>query len=353
MIFVLFGNNIEKYLITIGVLLATLFVAQFLSKVLGRIIIKRLSSRIQHADLKMFDTLMIRPISLFLLLVILLFTAKIFIIPDKYQITVFGKIPLELFLTKFWWTCISVSFVWLVMRLTDYIIYLLLQKASETKATHDEQILFFVKDILKILIGVAGLLFILGYVFRLDIRSLLGAAGIATLAIALASKETLENLFASITIFLENTYSIGDHVKVHEAEGVVEKIGFRSTLIRTGSKTLLSIPNKKMIDSMMENQTMRTSRVVSQVLFFKPTISVNIIKEIIQEMQNALQKHNDVIEDYHVFLKDLDKGSICVEYDFSTQNIPLLDMKKLKQEINLEFLEIFESRGADFEKAND
>lgn len=352
MLFAILGNNIEKYLITIGVLLATLLVAQLVSKFLGHIIIKRLSSTIHREDLKMFDTLMIRPISLFLLLVILLFTAKIFVIPAKYQVTVFGKIPLELFLNRMWWTAVTMAFVWLLMRLTDYIIYLLLQRASETQETHDEQILFFVKDILKILIGVAGMLFLLGYVFRLDIRSLLGAAGIATLAIALASKETLENLFASVTIFLENTYSIGDQVKVHDAEGVVEKIGFRSTLIRTNTKTLLSIPNKKMIDSTMENLTLRTSRVVSQTLYFKPTLTSEAIKDILDEMKKILDKHAAVIEDYHVFLKDLEKGVVSIEYDFSTKIIPLMEMKELRQEISLEFLELFENKNAQLEKLN-
>jgi MscS family membrane protein len=62
--------------------------------------------------------------------------------------------------------------------------------------------------------------------------------GIGGLALAFAAKESLENLLASFTIFLDQPFIVGDLVQVGDVTGTVEKIGFRSTRIRTLGKKL-------------------------------------------------------------------------------------------------------------------
>ena len=68
--------------------------------------------------------------------------------------------------------------------------------------------------------------------------------GIGGLAIALAAQDTLENVIASFIIFLDKPFKQGDYISVSGAKGVVERIGFRSTRIRTLEKSYLTIPNK-------------------------------------------------------------------------------------------------------------
>ena len=69
--------------------------------------------------------------------------------------------------------------------------------------------------------------------FSVDVATLLAGLGIGGLAVALAAKDTLSNLFGSITILLDKPFELGDWVLVGEVEGVVEDIGFRTTKIRT------------------------------------------------------------------------------------------------------------------------
>ena len=79
-------------------------------------------------------------------------------------------------------------------------------------------------------------------------------------AIALATRESLENLIASFIIFFDKPFATGDTVKVLQFTGTVEKIGLRSTRIRTESKTYITVPNKQMVDSVVDNISLRTQR---------------------------------------------------------------------------------------------
>lgn len=84
--------------------------------------------------------------------------------------------------------------------------------------------------------------------------------GVSGLAVAFASKETLSNLLGSFVILMEKPFRSGHWIKVGDAEGVVEYIGFRSTRIRTSGDSVLSIPNGKLVDSIVDNLGLRNKR---------------------------------------------------------------------------------------------
>ena len=92
------------------------------------------------------------------------------------------------------------------------------------------------------------MLVIIRFAFGWNIGSLLTGLSIVGAAIALALKESLENLIASFIIFFDKPFATGDLVKVNAITGTVEKIGLRSTRIRTEQKTFVTVPNKQMVD---------------------------------------------------------------------------------------------------------
>src|SRR5690606_42111412 len=105
---------------------------------------------------------------------------------------------------------------------------------------------------LKIFIGVVGGLLLVQHV-GYPITSLLGGLGIGGLAVALAAQDTLANVFGSVIIFTDKPFKVGDWVKIGDVIGDVESIGFRSTRIRTWPKTLVTIPNKIIANTQVEN----------------------------------------------------------------------------------------------------
>ena len=149
----------------------------------------------------------------------------------------------------------------------------------------------FLRELTKILTIILGVFVVMGAVFNLNVATIVAGLGIGGLAIALAAQDTLQNLLGSFTIFADKPFVVGDLVNVAGYNAVVEKVGFRSTVVRTLDKTLVIIPNKKMIDSPLENQTLRNLRRVKfnvVVLYGNPPEK---IKKISEEIKSFIDKH--------------------------------------------------------------
>ena len=101
------------------------------------------------------------------------------------------------------------------------------------------------------LIAVLLVLQNLGY----NVAGLLAGVGIGGLAVALAAKETLANLFGSLALLMDRTFQVGDTIKQGEVEGEVVNIGLRSTRVRTKEGYIVSIPNQLMTNAAVTNMT--------------------------------------------------------------------------------------------------
>jgi len=131
--------------------------------------------------------------------------------------------------------------------------------AQGTDTKMDDQLLPLLRRATKALVLVVGLLFVLQNL-DVDIGSLLAGLGIGGLAFALAAKDTLANLFGSLTVFADRPFQIGDWVQIGSVEGTVEEVGFRSTRVRTFYDSVVTIPNSKMTDTIVDNMGRRRYR---------------------------------------------------------------------------------------------
>jgi len=148
-------------------------------------------------------------------------------------------------------------------------------------------------------ISIIGILMILNYAFNLNVGSLITGLSIVGAAIALALRESLENLIASFIIFFDKPFTTGDLVKVQQVTGTVEKIGLRSTRIRTEQKTLVSVPNKQMVDSILDNLSLRTQRRGELKLDIGLNTSSTKLEQLIAGIRGALNGlMAEVLEDH-------------------------------------------------------
>ncbi|MCA9669555.1 MAG: mechanosensitive ion channel family protein [Myxococcales bacterium] len=90
-----------------------------------------------------------------------------------------------------------------------------------------------------------------------NVAGLIAGLGIGGLALAMAAKSTLENMLGGITIAFDRPFKVGDTVTVGTVTGAVEEVGLRSTRIRTADRTLVTLPNSKIVDSQVENYAPR------------------------------------------------------------------------------------------------
>ncbi|MGI4735100.1 MAG: mechanosensitive ion channel family protein [Janthinobacterium lividum] len=247
---------------------------------------------------------------------------------------------------------VIVTIVWVVLRVVDFSL-LVLQRRAELTATPgsrrlDNQFLPFAKDLLKVFVLLLGIMVILGQVFGVNVVGFVGTLGIGGLAVAFAAKESLENLLASFTIFLDQPFGVGDLVTAGDVSGTVEKIGFRSTRLRTAEKSFLTVPNKSMIDKPLDNLSLRTSRRVGFTLVFDQKTTSAQLHAIIAGAVAAIQQHPLVAQDVQMKFNALTPNGkeVTVQYFVETTNYD--EYLDAKEDLNYRIVEVVEHEGGAF-----
>ncbi|MHC5544100.1 mechanosensitive ion channel family protein, partial [Singulisphaera rosea] len=95
---------------------------------------------------------------------------------------------------------------------------------------------------------------------RETLTQLLAGLGLVGLAASLAAQDTLKNFFGTLLLIGEHPFRIGEHIAVQGVEGIVERVGFRSTRLRTFEDSLLTIPNSVMAAALIDNRGARACR---------------------------------------------------------------------------------------------
>jgi MscS family membrane protein len=334
---VIFSNPLKKYLgVAITILLALIlkrFLSRYIAKLLFRIV-KRFSSGI---DKTFFVNLVAAPISTFLFLFISFAAIEKLHFPAEIDFDIF-EVPAKAIVHNIAIAVIITGFIWLLLRIIDFVALILAKKAAVSGDLRDNQIVVFFRDFLKVIIAIIGVLMVLALAFNVQIVQLTAGLGIAGAALALAAKESVENLIASFIIFFDKPFTAGDVVKVQGFTGNIEKIGLRSTRIRTDQKTYVTVPNKQMVDSIVDNLTLRTQRKAEIRLQVGLSVSANTMNEFTDGLKNIVKK--DIIISQSVFLNDIAPNAYLINIDFFTTPIPLDDFNNLKQQINIEIMRL-------------
>jgi MscS family membrane protein len=225
--------------------------------------------------------------------------------PEAWDVKLF-KLSLQQFLDS----GIKFMFVILLIRVSlrtlEFISIILENKARLTKDLSDDQLVLFFRDFFKVIIYIIGILLVLRYVFNESIGNLVTSLSIVGAAIALSTRESLENIIASFIIFFDKPFTVGDLVKVSGFTGTIEKIGLRSTRIRTQDKTYISVPNKQMVDSIVDNISLRSERKIDMVLQLSVTTSAQALADFANHMRTFLKSEND-LNSFQVFIAESGK----------------------------------------------
>jgi MscS family membrane protein len=94
----------------------------------------------------------------------------------------------------------------------------------------------------------------------IEVGGLLTTLGVGGIATALAAQDTLANLFGCIVLFADRPFQIGDKIKVETVEGHVERIGLRSTRLRSAEGVLITIPNRTLANATIHNLSRQPGR---------------------------------------------------------------------------------------------
>ncbi|MGZ3809285.1 MAG: mechanosensitive ion channel family protein, partial [Bacteriovorax sp.] len=149
------------------------------------------------------------------------------------------------------------SSVWSALKLVDYVSLHFEREAKITENKFDDVLVPMLKKTSKVIVVAFGVILI-AHSLTFDIASILAGLGIGGVAVALAAKDTISNLFGSVTVIIDRPFQIGDYVVLEKGlEGAVEEVGFRSTRIRTPSNSLVTLPNSVLANMAIDNYGMR------------------------------------------------------------------------------------------------
>ncbi|MBL3588231.1 MAG: mechanosensitive ion channel [gamma proteobacterium endosymbiont of Lamellibrachia anaximandri] len=242
----------------------------------------------------------------------------------------------------------ALSGVWVAYRLVDLVGGWLTERAMLTETRLDDALVPLIPRTLKIFVTVIGVIFIADNM-NINVSGLLAGLGLGGLAFALAAKDMVQNLFGSVTILLDRTFSVGDWIVVDGKEGAVERIGFRSTRIRTFYNSVLTVPNSLFITVKVDNMGERRYRRLSTKLGLAYETPPEKIDSFCEGVRELVRQHPYMRKDYyHVYFNGYaDSALEILVYvfwetpDWGTElrerHRFLLDILRLAQGLGVEF----------------
>ncbi|MFT3703574.1 MAG: mechanosensitive ion channel [Agriterribacter sp.] len=289
-------------------------------------------------DRKAFIDLILEPLEQFLLISVSFLALASLNFPQDFLYT-FYRSNTKIVIERIALSIVIFYFFRLLISMIDYLSYVISKRSGEESGQGENQLVIFFKDFLKAIVSIAGIFVIIRFVFHYQIFQLLTGLGIVGAALALSARESLENLIASFIIFFDKPFAVGDKLKVQHITGTVEKIGLRSTRIRTNDKTYVSVPNKQMVDSIVENLSLRTQRKAELKLELKSTTNVDQLKNLLEGIKKILQ--HPKIENRVLYLNDIvQQGGYLIQVEYYTAPIPVEEFNAVKQEVNLSIIQV-------------
>ena len=343
-------NTIESYLYVLGTILLVLLIKRLISKYLAKLLYKVVAKAAKNIARQSFLDLVVQPLDVFLVLMISIIAFDKLTFPGAFNFKIY-HVTFRQLIDSITDGTLIVIFIWLCLRVIDFVAMILEEKANLTPDQTDNQLVVFFKDFFKVILVIIGILLLLRFSFNKNISNLLTGLSIVGAAVALATRESMENLIASFIIFFDKPFITGDLVKVNGFTGTIEKIGLRSTRIRTTDKTYISVPNKQMVDTIVDNITLRTQRKVELRLEIGLSATAQQLRELSSSLRTVLNKPE--VENTIVYLMDTGKNAhiMVVDY-FTTMQQSVEEFNQLREAINLEVIALLEKQGLELAAAN-
>jgi MscS family membrane protein len=331
----IYGIDIFQILIGIGIFFIFLVFRGLISK----LIIKKLEIISKRTTNKLDDTFvhaMVGP-ARFLPIVLGFFIASYYMSFGEE-----GKLAIDTINR----TLITIFIFWLIHQVVEPISYIL---SGLDKMLTKELIGWIIKS-LKILIFILGLAAVLE-LWGIKIGPIIAGLGLFGVAVALGAQDLFKNLISGILVLVEKRFKIGDWILVEGTiEGIVEKIGFRSTVIRKFDKSLAIIPNFQFAENSVVNISETTNWRIRWSITLQYDTTVEQLKKIREEIENYINKSEDFNQSVGVAVRieKFSDSSIDLLVRWFTASNSWTDSLLVKERLAIAIKEIVEDNKASF-----
>ena len=329
------GIDIFQILIGIGIF----FIFLIFRGIISKVIIKRLEAISKRTTNKLDDTFvhaMVGP-ARFLPIVLGFFIASYYVSFGEE-----GKVAIDTINR----TLITILIFWLIHQIIEPVSYIL---SGLDKMLTRELIGWIIKS-LKILIFILGLAAVLE-LWGIKIGPIIAGLGLFGVAVALGAQDLFKNLISGILVLVEKRFKIGDWILVEGIiEGVVEKIGFRSTVLRKFDKSLAIIPNFQFAENAVINISETTNWRIDWAITLQYDTTVEQLKKIRDEVENHIKESDDFDNTVGVAVRveKFSDSSIDMRVRCFTTSNSFSTWLEVKERLVIEIKQIVEGNEASF-----
>jgi len=243
-------------------------------------------------------------------------------------------------------TLVTIFIFWVIHQIIEPISYIL---SGLDKVLTRELIGWIIKS-LKVLIFILGLAAVLE-LWGIKIGPIIAGLGLFGVAVALGAQDLFKNLISGILVLVEKRFKIGDWVLVEGIiEGIVEKIGFRSTVIRKFDKSIAIIPNFHFAENAVINISHTTNWIISWVINLQYNTTVEQLKKVRDEIEKYITTHKDykISLGHAVRVDKFSDSSIDMYIRCFTVTDDWDEWLKVKERLAIEIKQIIEKNNASF-----
>ena len=243
----------------------------------------------------------------------------------------------------------TVAAVFTTSQIVDVICQFLDDKAKKSENKFDDILVPLIRKTAKFLVFSIGIIFV-GDSLTIDMKAILAGLGIGGIAFALAAKDTISNLFGSLTVLLDRPFSIGDWVLIDDKiEGTVIEVGLRSTRIRTFYDSIISVPNGTLINVHIDNLGKRTYRRYNTKIALQYDTPPEKVEAFCEGVRQIILAHKWTRKDYfHVYFNSMGASSLDIlvylfwkvpdwSAELQERHRLLVDILRLGNDLGVEF----------------
>jgi MscS family membrane protein len=244
-------------------------------------------------------------------------------------------------------TLLVVVVAWFFYRFIDQAIEKFLQPlTAKTHTRLDDQLMPILKNISKITIIILASIMIAEN-WGFNVTALIAGLGIGGLAIALAAKDALGNIFGGLMLFLDRPFRVGDWIDFDGISGEVKRVELRNTRIKDIDGRIITIPNARLSGSIIKNVSSEpTRRVILEIGLVYDT-TFKRVREAIDTLKEILKKHPDIDETQSVIrFSEFGDNALNFKVVYKITNKPR--KFDVKHEVNMAVKEAFDKKKFDF-----
>lgn len=239
---------------------------------------------------------------------------------------------------------ISIMVYYLYKGIFDVLTFYLINP-ERFKTGRDQDLLtpYFLR-ISKVIVMIVAL-FSIASLWNFNLNGFLTAIGLTGVALAFGVRDTLTHIFGGMSVALDKPFQIGDWIATDDQkiDGVVEDINLRSTLIQTGDKGLVYVPNAYLVNRPIYNWSKRTKRKCEQFFYVSSANKEEDLRALVEKLRKQIVLHPQTEKEIvHVAIDDFRPGSfrLLVRYFVETNDTAV--MLAVKQDILFACKHLFE-----------